>query len=75
VATVHDVVKETIRAHFTLVHIIHTYASADTPWVAQGLSRSTPIRYGLTKWFSKDVLSATRVSLNSYTLVHNHDIK
>jgi hypothetical protein len=38
VATVHDVVKEMIRAHLTLVHIFHAYASADTPWVAHALS-------------------------------------
>jgi hypothetical protein len=42
VATVHDVVKETIKAHLTLVHIIHAYASVDTPWGA----RYTPVRYG-----------------------------
>jgi hypothetical protein len=46
VATIHDVVKETIRAHLTLVHVFHTYASADTPWVAHTLSHCTPVRYG-----------------------------
>jgi hypothetical protein len=46
VGTVHDVVKEMIRAHLTLVHIFHTYALADTPWVAHALSRYTPVRYG-----------------------------
>jgi hypothetical protein len=46
VATVHDVVKDTIRAHHTIVHIFHAYASADTPWVAHALSHYTPIRYG-----------------------------
>jgi hypothetical protein len=46
VATVHDAVKETIRAHLTLVHVFHAYASADTPWVAHALSHYTPIRYG-----------------------------
>jgi hypothetical protein len=46
VATVHDAVKETIRAHLTLVHVFHTYASVDTPWVAHALSHYTPIRYG-----------------------------
>jgi hypothetical protein len=46
VATVHNVVKETIRAHLTLVHIITTYASADTPWVAHAVSHCTPVRYG-----------------------------
>jgi hypothetical protein len=46
VATVHDVVKEMIRAHLTLVHVFHMYASADTPWVAHALSYCTPVRYG-----------------------------
>jgi hypothetical protein len=46
VAIVHDAVKETIRAHLTLVHFFHAYASADTPWVAHALSHCTPIRYG-----------------------------
>jgi hypothetical protein len=35
-----------IRAHRTLVHIFHVYASADTPWVAHALSHYTSIRYG-----------------------------
>jgi hypothetical protein len=34
VAIIHDVVKETIRAHLTLVHVFHAYALVDTPWVA-----------------------------------------
>jgi hypothetical protein len=46
VATIHDVTKETTRAHLTLVHIFHTYASADTLWVAHVLSHCTPVRYG-----------------------------
>jgi hypothetical protein len=46
VATIHDKVKETIRAHLTLVHVFHTYASVDTPRVAHALSHFTPIRYG-----------------------------
>jgi hypothetical protein len=44
--TVHDAVKETIRAHLTLVHVFHTYASADTPWVTHALSHYTSVRYG-----------------------------
>jgi hypothetical protein len=47
VTTIHDEVKETIRAHLTLVHVFHTYALADTPWVAHALSRCTPVRYGM----------------------------
>jgi hypothetical protein len=46
VATVHDAVKETIRAHLALVHVFHTYASADIPWVAHAVSHCTPVRCG-----------------------------
>jgi hypothetical protein len=46
VATIHDEVKETIRAHLTLMHVFHAYASVDTPWVAHALSHFTPLRYG-----------------------------
>jgi hypothetical protein len=46
VATIHDEVKETIRAQLTLVHVFHTYASTDTAWVAHALSHFTPVRYG-----------------------------
>jgi hypothetical protein len=47
VATIHDEVKETIRAHLTLVHVFHAYASADTLWVAYALSHFTSIRYDM----------------------------
>jgi hypothetical protein len=47
VATIHDVTKETIRAHLTLVHLFHVYASADTPWVAHALFYCTPAKYGM----------------------------
>jgi hypothetical protein len=46
VATVHDAVKEMIRAHLTLVHVFHTYASVDTLWVAHALYHYTSVRYG-----------------------------
>jgi hypothetical protein len=46
VATIHDKVKETIRAHLTLVHVFHAYALADTPWVAHALSHYISIRFG-----------------------------
>jgi hypothetical protein len=46
VATIHDEIKETIRAHLTLVHVFHAYFSADTPWVAHALSHFTPVTYG-----------------------------
>jgi hypothetical protein len=45
VTTMHDEVKETIRAHLTLVHVFHAYASMDTPWVAHVLSHFTSVRY------------------------------
>jgi hypothetical protein len=45
VATIHDEVKEAIRAYLTLVHVFHVYASMDTPWVAHTLSHYTPVRY------------------------------
>jgi hypothetical protein len=45
-ATVHNAVKEMIRAHLTLVHVFHVYVSVDTPWVAHALSHFTPVRYG-----------------------------
>jgi hypothetical protein len=38
VATIHDVARETIRAHLTIVHVFHVYASVDTLWVAHALS-------------------------------------
>jgi hypothetical protein len=47
VAIIHNEVKETIRAHLTLVHVFHVYASADTPWVAHALSHYTSVRYGM----------------------------
>jgi hypothetical protein len=46
VATIHNVTKEMIRAHLTLVHVFHAYASADTPWVTHALSYCTPVKYG-----------------------------
>jgi hypothetical protein len=52
VAIVHDTVKEMIRAHLTLVHVFHVYASADTPRVAHALSHYTPIRYGRIAYVS-----------------------
>jgi hypothetical protein len=52
VAIVHDAVKETIRAHLTLVRVFLAYASVDTPWVAHALSRCTPVRYGRIDFIS-----------------------
>jgi hypothetical protein len=44
VATIHDEVKEMIRAHLTLVHVCHAYASMDTLLVAHALSHYTSVR-------------------------------
>jgi hypothetical protein len=52
VVTVHNAVKEMIRAHLILVHIFHVYSSADTPWVAHALSHCTPVMYGRIASFS-----------------------
>jgi hypothetical protein len=46
VTTIHDEVKETIRAHLTPMHFFHAYASMDTPWVTHALSHFTSVRYG-----------------------------
>jgi hypothetical protein len=46
VAIVHDAINEMIRAHLSIVHIFHAYASVDTPWVAPTLYRCTLVRYG-----------------------------
>jgi hypothetical protein len=46
VVTIHDVAKETIRAHLILVHVFHAYALVDTLWVVHALSYCTPVRYG-----------------------------
>jgi hypothetical protein len=52
VIIVHDAVKVTIRAHLTVVHVFHVYASTDTPWVAHVLSHYTSIRYGRITYVS-----------------------
>jgi hypothetical protein len=38
VVIVHYAVKETIRAHFTLLHVFHVNASVDNLWVVHALS-------------------------------------
>jgi hypothetical protein len=52
VATINDEVEEMIKAHLTLVHVFHTYASVDTPWVAHALSHYTSVRYGRIAYVS-----------------------
>jgi hypothetical protein len=47
VATIHNEINEIMRAHLTLVHVFHAYASTDTPWVAHALSHYTFVRYGM----------------------------
>jgi hypothetical protein len=46
VATVHNVVKESGRVLSQPSVVIHTYASADTPWVARTLSHCTAVKQG-----------------------------
>jgi hypothetical protein len=56
VATVHDVIKETIRAHLTLVHVFHANASLDNLWLAHALSL-----LGIHEvWYNSFRLSNTR---------------
>jgi hypothetical protein len=76
VATVHNVFKEMIRAHLTLVHVVHTYASVDTPWVAHALSYFTLVRYG---WIASDssaheATQFVRRHKIPYALVHNSNL-
>jgi hypothetical protein len=46
VTTIHNMTKEMIRDHLTLVNVFHVYASVDTLWVVHALSQCTPITYG-----------------------------
>jgi hypothetical protein len=76
VATVHNVVKETIRTHLTLVHVFHTYVSVDTPWVAHALSHFISVRYGMIAFISA-AHKATQFAGShkiSYESVHNSNL-
>jgi hypothetical protein len=44
VAIIHDVINEPVRVLPRPSVIFHTYASADTPWVARTLSHCTPMK-------------------------------
>jgi hypothetical protein len=46
VATIHDVTKKPGRVLPRPSAVFHTYASADTPWVARTLSHYTPMKRG-----------------------------
>jgi hypothetical protein len=76
VATVHNVVKEMIRAHLILVHVFHTYASMDTPWVAHALSHFTPVRYGriASVLVAHEATQFVGLHKISYKLVHNSNL-
>jgi hypothetical protein len=76
VAIVYNAVKETIRTHFTLVHVFHVYASADTPWVTHALSHFTPVRYGRIASVSAAHKATQFVGPHkiSYALVHNSNL-
>jgi hypothetical protein len=72
VAKVHDMVKEMIKAHITLV-VFYAYASADTPWVAHALSHCTPLRYG--RMASISVTHDATQFVNSMSHMHQYIIK
>jgi hypothetical protein len=76
VATVHNVIKEMIRAHLTLVHVFHTYASTDTQWVAHALSHFTHVRYGGIASVSAAHEATQFAGLHKilYTPVHNSNL-
>jgi hypothetical protein len=73
VATVHNTVKLTIRAHLTLVHVFHAYASADTLWVAHTLSHLTSVRYDRIAFVSvaHEATQFAGPHKILYVLVHN----
>jgi hypothetical protein len=76
VATVHNVVKEMIKVHLTLVHVFHAYVSADTPWVAHALSHCICIRYGRIAFVSAGHEATQFVGPNkiSYAPIHNSNL-
>jgi hypothetical protein len=76
VATVHNAVKEMIKAHLTLVHIFHVYASVDTPWVAHALSNFTSVRYYRIAFVSAAHEATQFVGAQKilYALVHNSNL-
>jgi hypothetical protein len=76
VAIVHNVVKGMIRAHLTLVHVFHAYASADTQWVAHALSHFTSVRYGRITFISAahEATQFARPHKIPYAPVHNSNL-
>jgi hypothetical protein len=76
VTIVHNAVKEVIRAHLTLVHVFHAYASAGAPWVAYALSHFTPVRYGMIAFISAAHEATQFVGPHkiSYAPVHNSNL-
>jgi hypothetical protein len=76
VATVHNAIKETIRAHLTLVHVFHVYASADTLCVAHTLSHFTPVGYGriASVSASHEATQFAGPQKIPYALVHNSNL-
>jgi hypothetical protein len=76
VATVHNALKETIRAHLTLVHVFHAYGSVDTPWVTHVLFRCTLVRYDSIASVSvtHEATQFVRPYKIPYALVHNSNL-
>jgi hypothetical protein len=69
-------IKESSRAHLTLVHVFHAYASVDTPWTAHALSRVSPVRYGRVSSNSATVKASKFVRPHKilYAPVHNSNL-
>jgi hypothetical protein len=69
-------VKEMIRAHLTLVHVFHAYASVDTPWVAHALSQYTSIRYSRIAFIlaTHEATQFAGPQEIPYALVHNSNL-
>jgi hypothetical protein len=65
-----------IRAHLTLVHVIHVFASSDTPWVTLALSHCTSIRYGRIAFVSAAHEGTQFVGPHKipYSPVHNSNL-
>jgi hypothetical protein len=69
-------IKESSRVDLTLMHVFHTYASADTPWIAHALSCVSPMRYGRVSSNSVTVEASKFAGPHKipYALVHNSNL-
>jgi hypothetical protein len=76
VATVHNVVKELGRVLPRPSTVFHTYASADTLWVARTLSHYTSVKWGKVSSNSSthEATQFTGPHKILYALVHNSNL-